>query len=92
MHKLIIPVLDLLYARLERGFTRRQKIYAVLAGVLILFNFMYRASCPPGSRFATSGKSGTVAVCAPPDVVRFALPMGEWRNAEVFRRSNISNN
>jgi hypothetical protein len=92
MHKFVIPALDLLYGRLKRGFTQRQKIFAVLAGVLILFNFMYRAGCPPESRFATSGKSGTVAVCAPPDVVRFALPMGEWRNAEVFRRSNISNN
>lgn len=92
MHKFIIPALDLLYDRLKRGFTRRQVIYAVLAGVLILFNFMYRAACPPASRFATSGTSGTVAVCAPPDVVRFALRTGEWRNAEVFRRPNVSNN
>jgi hypothetical protein len=86
MHKFVIPALDLLYGRLKRGFTWRQKIFAVLAGVLILFNFMYRAACPPESRFATSGATGTVAVCAPPDVVRYALRSGQWRDAEVFRR------
>jgi hypothetical protein len=86
MHKFVIPALDLLYERLRQGFTWRQKIYAVLAGVLLLLNFMYRAACPPESRFATSGKTGTVAVCAPPDVVRYALPIGQWRNAEIFRR------
>ena len=58
MQKLIIPALDLLYERLENGFTMRQMICAALLGPAILANFMFRAACPPELRFFVRAHPG----------------------------------
>ena len=81
MHKFIIPALDLLVARVEKGFSKRQKILAAVLGVLILMNFMFRAACPAERRFFVSPTSRSLAICAPADVVKNALPLGKARNA-----------
>jgi hypothetical protein len=82
MHKFVIPALDLLYARLQKGFSRRQKLLAVFLGFVILLNFMFRAACPPERRFFNSPSSPTMYVCATPDVVKNAVPLGTSRSAQ----------
>jgi hypothetical protein len=82
MHKFIIPALDLLYQRIQKGFSRRQKIAAALLGLAILANFMFRAACPPERRFFNSPHSSTMYVCATPDVVKYSLPLGSSRSAQ----------
>ena len=82
MHKFVIPALDLLYTRMQRGFSRRQKLWAVLLGLAILANFMFRAACPPERRFFNSPRSNTMYVCATPDVVKHSLPLGNSRSAQ----------
>jgi len=81
MQTFFIPVLDLLYQRLQRGFTRRQKLWAVLLGMGVLANFMFRAGCPPERRFFRSPTSQTISICATPDMVKNALPLGRSRSA-----------
>lgn len=81
MQTFFIPLLDFLYRRLERGFTRRQKTLAVLLGMVVLANFMFRAGCPPERRFFRSPTSQTISLCASPDMVRNALPLGRSRSA-----------
>ena len=81
MQTFFIPLLDLLYQRLEQGFTRRQKILAALIGMVALANFMFRAGCPPERRFFRSPMSQTISLCASPDMVRNALPLGRSRSA-----------
>ena len=81
MRMFLIPLLDLLYERLRKGFSRRQKISAALIGVAVLLNFMFRASCPPERRFFHSPRSNTMYVCATPDVVN-SVPLGNSRNAQ----------
>jgi hypothetical protein len=82
MHKFIIPALDLLYRRLQNGFTLRQKLWAAVLGTVILLNFMFRAACPPERRFFTSPTSSTMYVCATPDLVKNSLPLGPSRSAQ----------
>ena len=82
MHRFIIPALDLLYARVQKGFSRRQKLWAGLLGLVILLNFMFRAACPPERRFFNSPSSATRYVCATPDVVKNAVPLGASRSAQ----------
>src|ERR671916_810109 len=82
MQTWFIPVLDLLYRRLQRGFSRRQTVLAALLGVVILANFMFRAACPPERRFFRSPRSATLYVCATPDVVKNSLPLGASRSAQ----------
>jgi hypothetical protein len=82
MHKFVIPALDLLHQRLQKGFSPRQKMAAALLGLLILMNFMFRAACPPERRFVRSATSGTLAICATSDLVRNSLPLGAARNAK----------
>ena len=82
MHKFVIPALDLLYARLQKGFSRRQKLSAGLLGLVILLNFMFRAACPPERRFFNSPRSATLYVCATPDVVKNSVPLGTSRSAQ----------
>jgi hypothetical protein len=82
MQKVFIPALDLLYRRLQRGFTQRQKILAALLGIVILINFMFRAACPPERRFFKSAASRTIALCASPDMVTRPLPLGASRSAK----------
>ena len=81
MHKFFIPALELLEARLQKGFSRRQKIVAVLLGIVILINFMFRAACPPERRFFKSPTSRSIAICAPADLVKNAIPLGAARSA-----------
>ncbi len=80
MNKFFIPALELLEARVRKGFSKRQKILAVLLGLVILVNFMFRAGCPPERRFFKSGTSRTIAICAPADVVKNAVPLGGARS------------
>ena len=82
MNKIIIPALELLYQRLQKGFTRRQTILAALLGFAILINFMFRAACPPERRFFRSPASQTIALCASPDMVRHSVPLGAARSAK----------
>jgi hypothetical protein len=82
MHQFVIPALDLLYARVQKGFSRRQTLWAGLVGVAILANFMFRAACPPERRFFNSPRSATLYVCATPDVVKNSLPLGASRSAQ----------
>ncbi len=82
MNTFIIPALDLLYRRMQQGFTPRQTILAALVGLLVLINFMFRAACPPERRFFRSPTSQTIAVCASPDMVRHSVPLGAARNAK----------
>ena len=82
MHRFIIPALDLLYVRLQKGFSRRQKLWAGLFGLAILLNFMFRAACPPERRFFSSPRSATMYVCATPDVVKNSVPLGASRSAQ----------
>jgi hypothetical protein len=81
MRIFLIPALDLLYRRLEKGFSRRQTILAALLGVAILVNFMFRAACPPERRFFRSQTSQTIALCASPDMVKNTVPLGAARSA-----------
>ena len=81
MQKFVIPALDLLYGRLRKGFSRRQKLLAAVLGFAILVNFMFRAACPPERRFFNSPRSNTMYVCATPDVVK-AVPLGQLRSAQ----------
>lgn len=81
MNTFVIPALDLLYARLQKGFSRRQKILAALLGIAVLVNFMFRAACPPERRFFRSPASQTIALCAAPDMVR-TVPLGAARSAK----------
>jgi hypothetical protein len=82
MHRFVIPALDLLYARIQKGFSRRQKLFAGLLGIAILLNFMFRAACPPERRFFNSPLSATMYVCATPDVVKNSVPLGPSRSAQ----------
>jgi hypothetical protein len=82
MNTIVIPALNLLYERLQKGWTRRQKIFAGLLGMLILINFMFRAACPPERRFFKSPTSRTIALCASPDMVTRPVPLGASRNAK----------
>ena len=82
MHNFVIPALDLLYSRFQKGFSRRQKLLAAFVGCVILLNFMFRAACPPERRFFSSPSSSTMYVCATPDVVRNSLPLGNARSAQ----------
>ena len=82
MHSFFIPALDLLYARVQNGFSRRQKLFACFLGVTILLNFMFRAACPPERRFFNSPRSATLYACATPDVVKNSLPLGASRSAQ----------
>ena len=81
MQLFLIPLLDLLYARIKKGFSRRQKIWAVLVSFAILMNFMFRAACPPERRFFHSPRSNTMYVCATPDVVN-SVTLGRSRSAQ----------
>jgi len=83
MRTVFIPALDLLYRRLQMGFTRRQKILAALLGVAVLINFMFRAACPPERRFFRSTTSQTIALCAKPDMVKSPVPLGAARSARA---------
>jgi hypothetical protein len=82
VHKFVIPALDLLYERLQKGFSRRQKLCVALLGVAILLNFMFRAACPPERRFFNSPRSSSMYVCATPDVVKSPMPLGASRSAQ----------
>lgn len=82
MQKFVIPALELLYACMQKGFSRRHKLWAALLGLAILANFMFRAACPPERRFFQSPRSDTMYVCATPDVVRNATPLGSSRSAQ----------
>jgi hypothetical protein len=82
MQKFFIPLLGIIYKRLQKGFTSRQKLWAVLLGIAILVNFMFRAACPPERRFFTSPSSSTMYVCATPDVAKYSLPLGSSRSAQ----------
>jgi hypothetical protein len=82
MHQFVIPALDLLYARVQKGFSRRQTLWAGLVGVAILVNLMFRAACPPERRFFNSPRSATLYVCATSDVVKNSLPLGASRSAQ----------
>ncbi len=82
MHKFVIPALDALYEYIQKGFSRRQKICAVLLGLILLANFMFRAACPPERRFFNSPRSATMYVCATPDVVKNSVPLGPSRSAQ----------
>jgi hypothetical protein len=82
MQKFFIPLLGIIYKRLQKGFTARQKLWAVLLGIAILVNFMFRAACPPERRFFTSPSSSTMYVCATPDVAKYSLPLGSSRSAQ----------
>ena len=82
MHRFVIPALDLLYARVQKGFSRRQKLGAGLLGLAIFLNFMFRAACPPERRFFNSPRSATMYVCATPDVVKNSVPLGPSRSAQ----------
>jgi hypothetical protein len=64
MMQTLIRALDLLYERLQKGFTRRQKLWAGLVGLVILANFMFRAACPPERRFFKNPGSSGVTICA----------------------------
>ena len=88
MQKFFIPLLELVYARLQKGFTSRQKLWAVLLGTAILANFMFRAACPPERRFFTSPSSSTMYVCATPDVDKYSLPLGNSRSAQSHGLKN----
>ena len=81
MNTFVIPALDLLYARMLKGLTRRQTIWVALLGLALLVNFMFRAACPPERRFFRSPTSQTIAICAAPDMVRRPVPLGSSRNA-----------
>jgi hypothetical protein len=81
MHKFVIPALDLLYERVQKGFSKRQKIVAAVLGLLVVGNFMFRAACPAERRFFVSATSRSLAICAPADVVKNSLPLGKARNA-----------
>ena len=83
MYKFVIPALDLLYSRMQKGFTKRQKLWATLLGLAILANFMFRAACPPERRFFQSPRSDTMYVCATPDVVKHSVPLGSLRSAQT---------
>ena len=83
MNTFIIPALDLLYRRLQKGFSRRQKLWAAFLGLVVLINFMFRAACPPERRFFNSPTSSTMYVCATPDVVKNSLPLGASRSAQT---------
>jgi hypothetical protein len=83
MQTFFIPALDLLYQRLQKGFSRRQKIWAALLGLVILGNFIFRAACPPERRFFKSPTSQTIALCASPDMVKNTVPLGTARNAKT---------
>ena len=83
MQTLFIPVLELLYRRLQKGFSRRQTILAALLGLALLVNFMFRAACPPERRFFRSPASQTIALCAQPDMVKSPVPLGAARNAKA---------
>ena len=67
---------------MQKGFTQKQKLWAALLGLAILVNFMFRAACPPERRFFHSPRSDTMYVCATPDVVKNALPLGSSRSAQ----------
>jgi hypothetical protein len=82
MNKFIIPALDLLYGRLQSGFSRRQKILAALLGFVIIVSFMFRAACPPERRFFKSLTSPSVAMCASPDMVKDAMSLQGSRGAK----------
>jgi hypothetical protein len=82
MHNFVIPALDLLYRRVQKGFSRRQKLAAACLAALLLLNFMFRAACPPERRFFNSPLSTTMYVCATPDVVKNSLPLGASRSAQ----------
>jgi hypothetical protein len=82
MHKFVIPALDLIYARVQRGFSRQQKLWGALLGLIILASFMFRAACPPERRFFNSPRSSTMYVCATPDVVNNPGPLGSLRSAQ----------
>jgi hypothetical protein len=64
MMQTLIRALDVLYERLQKGFTRRQKVCAGLVGVIIVGNFMFRAACPPERRFFKNPGSSAVTICA----------------------------
>ena len=83
MQTLFIPALELLYKRLQKGFSRRQKILAALLGLAVLVNFMFRAGCPPERRFFRSPASQTIALCAQPDMVKGPVPLGAARSAKA---------
>ena len=83
MNTFVIPALDLLYARMLKGLTRRQTVLAALLGLALLVNFMFRAACPPERRFFRSPTSQTIAICASPDMVRRPVPLGASRNATL---------
>ena len=83
MQTLFIPILELLYRRLQKGVSRRQTIVAALLGGAVLVNFMFRAACPPERRFFRSPASQTIAVCAQPDMVRSRVPLGAARSAKA---------
>lgn len=82
MHKIIIPMLDLLYHRILKGFNQQQKLWAALLGIAILLTFMFRAACPPERRFVHSPRSSTMYVCATPDVAKDAMPLETSRSAQ----------
>ena len=82
MRTFVIPALELLYGRLQKGFSRRQKLWVALLGLAILLNFMFRAACPPERRFFHSPRSETMYVCATPDVVKNAMPLRSSRSAQ----------
>jgi hypothetical protein len=83
MHKFFIPALELLEARVRKGFSRSQTVLAALIGLAIVGNFMFRAACPSERRFFKSPTSQSVAICAPEDLVRKAVPLGNARNANA---------
>jgi hypothetical protein len=88
MQKFFIPILELIYTRLQKGFTSRQKLWALVLGIAILVTFMFRAACPPERRFFTSPSSGTRYVCATPDMAKYSLPLGSSRSAQSHAIKN----
>lgn len=83
MEKFVIPGLELLHRRVRKGFSRRQIIIALLLGVVVLTNFMFRAACAPERRFVRSATSGTLAICAGSDMVRNSTSLGAARNVRL---------
>jgi hypothetical protein len=69
MGKFVIPALDLMYRRLQKGLTTGQLLCAAVLAIILLVNFMFRAGCPAERRFLVSQVTHAVAVCATPAMV-----------------------
>ena len=92
MNTFVIPALDLLYARMLRGLTRRQTVLAALLGLALLVNFMFRAACPPERRFFNSPSSPTMpggSPAAPDRLPPLSLPRSYACRSDLERAMGI---